>query len=626
MPHDDARSAFRIADLELDPGKRRLSRGAERIELPAKSFDVLVALARAAPDGLSHDQLIDAAWHGRTVSSSTVAKRIELLRQALGDDSASPRYIGLVHGYGYRLVATVRESQSRADDKTPGRQWPLTAGIAALALVAAGLFWFRPEPDVPADRTVAVLPFAVGEADADTRALTNGLTDELRHQLSSEAGLRVTGRSSSLSFGEAGNDIRDAGRELGVAHVLEGSVQRSGDRLKITAQLVSASDGFSVWSDVFDSAIDDIIDVQRAIATAVAAELDATIRERGTKSDAVDPTTIAPATYANYLRAVSLSPYGKSRGLDEAQRLIELVTEEAPGFAPGWNRLAAIHGRRLFGRDPNYEKSPEESLAIAMHAIGQAIAIDPDSAEAYAGLGGAAWVFEGNTRKAAPLIERALALDPFDLDIVSFAADFAKVIGRLDEALELEEQIVARDPLCDECRRRLAKSYLYVGRPADALRQYEVLFSPEDGNEWNVGIALLMLGRPAEALESFDRIDEPGYLKLLGLAAAHCDLERTAAAEALLERLAAEWGEAQPQDVAMANAHCGNADAAFEWLEGSLPEGTIRLQNRYPEPFYDPIRNDPRWQAILVRIERAPEQLRQIPFSLVDARRGLSQQ
>ena len=617
---DKKTGVYRFADLVLDPGQRAVRRGNKTIELTGKSFDVLGALVRAAPDSLSHDELMDAVWRNAVVSQSTVAKRIELVRQALGDDSASPKYIGLVRGHGYRLIPEVTESERNATAKR--RFVLLGVNVAAVAIIAA-LAWLasRPAPEPP-EQSIAVLPFVSLSDDPGDQLFADGLTDELSHVLASDAKLQVTGRRSAFQFRGHDEDAQTIGKSLGVAHLLEGSVRRHGDKLRVTAQLTDTENAFSLWSASYDREMADIISIQQVIARNVAASLQATFGGAGRMAP-LDPSVIDPETYATYLQAVSLSPYGKLHELGEAQRLIEIVTERAPGFASGWNRLAAIHGRRLFGRDPGYGLTFEESFTTMNEAVARAVSINPDSAESYANLGGIAWVLESDAAKAAPLIERAVRLDPNDLDIIAFAAEFAKFIGRLDEALNLEELLVLRDPLCNWCRFRLAKSYMFAGRAEDAAREFETLRSLYGEHNWNYGVTLLMLGRAEDALASFEAIKDFQHLRLQGRAAALCDLDRLDEAAPVLADLESKHGETSPQEVAQAFAYCGHSVKAFELLQSSLPAWTVHLQSEHLSPLYEPLRSDPRWLDLLRQVGRAPEQVEAIPFSLEIARTRL---
>jgi TolB-like protein len=595
-------------------------RGAVDIPLPGKTFDLLEALVLAAPDPLSTDQLMDQVWRGVIVSPTTIAKRVELLRQALGDDSNEPRYVALVRGHGYRLIPEVSPVGRQ---QTRYRRVRFVAVVLGITIVLAAIAWITPRPaQLPLEKSIAVLPFIALSEDPKDQVFADGLTEELGHILASGGELKVAGRNSSFYFMHQQQDVQAIGERLGVAQLLRGTVRRAGEKIRVTAQLVSTNTGFDLWSASYDRQMTDLIEIQKDIARNVAARLSAAIGTDVAGSIAVYESISAEA-YALYLRAVSLSPYGKFQGLAEAQQLSEQVTSLAPEFAPGWNRLAAIHGRRLFAKDPEYAYTPEEAMPIMYHAVARALSIDPNSAEAYANLGGAAWVFEGDARKAAPLIERAVYLAPWDLDIISFAAEFAKYIGRLDEALELEELRVARDPLCEQCRLRLADSYLFAHRLADAEHQLSTLSSMTGNYKWRHGMVLLLMQRPQLALQLFNQVDNADQMRL-GRMLVLCDSGQAAEYQTSLSELERVWGDEHPQWVAKAFAYCGFNDKAFYWLDRFLPEGTLTLQIEFPHPLYDRLREDPRWTEIMRRIERLPEQTQTIPFSLDTARARLT--
>lgn len=607
---------YRFAGLTLDSGRRLLHRGAREIALPRRSFDLLEALVVAAPGGLSTDELMDRVWRGAIVNQATIAKRVELLRQVLDDDSQSPRYIALVRGYGYRLIPEVAEAERPGEVRN--RRSFIAAALLGLG-VAAVIGWIAMEPRVsPPGRSIAVIPFVALSSDSGDQVFADGLTEEIAHALASSGRLMVAGRASASVFRDNDASPQTIGDALGVAHVLSGSVRHTGDRLRITAQLTGTADGFTRWSQSYDREMTDIINIQQDIARSVAARLNVSLVQ-GESGELKHLEAISPEAYALYLRAVSLSPYGKLDDLGEAQALIEQVTRLAPDFAPGWNRFAAIHGRRLFGGDPDYPYTAEEIMPRLFAAIAKALTIDPNSAEAYANLGGAAWVFEGDAEKAAPLITRALELDPWNLDLIAFAGEFAKYIGHIDKALQLEQLVIRRDPLCNECRFRLAKSYMYTGRYPEAERELLTLRSIHGGYWWNHGVVKLMLQQPAAARHMFDRDGVIDYLRLQGRAMALCDLGRVAESRSVLDELVDKWGEQQPVVLAQAFAHCRRHDDAFAWLYRSLPAKTVPLQMNYLEPLFNSLRDDSRWAGLMHRIGRSDEQTDAIPFSLEPA-------
>lgn len=610
---------FRFADLTIDLGQRKLLRGEVELYLPKLSFDLITTLVSAAPNSLSIDELMDRVWPGAVVSPTTVAKRVELVREVLGDHPRDPRYIELVRGFGYRLIPEVEAAQPATP--SPRRRTIVTALVAAGLVVTAGAIWLVVTPATTRpEKSVAVMPFENLTDDAGDRAFADGLTEELSHELARSGELKVSGRYSVFHFRGRDEDIRVIADTLGVAHLLTGSVRRAGEQLRITAQLVHAASGRLLWSENYDRTMANVIDVQQEIARTVASRLRVLLGEPGVTVRAVQSPD--PEAYALYLKARGLAPYGAAIDLPEAQRLLGRAVQLDPEFAPAWSLLASVHGRRMFNSNPQspYPLPREEGLRIVRDAVARALAIDPESSRAFAVLGGVAWIFEGDARKAAPLIEKAVNLDPANLEAIAFAAEFAKFIGRLDEALALEKFIVDRDPLCAACRTRLFRTYYFLGRFEDAEREALIVNEMEGGGfDIDIGLMQLFQGQPERALETFESMhgkDYPAWWTVMGRALALHDLGRHAESNALIDQFIEGWGDIprNAENIAQTLAYVGRVDEAFEWLDRSL-QGENFLQVIYPDPQFGNLHGDPRWHEFLERIGRAPEQLRQIRFS-----------
>ena len=601
---------FQCADLRIDAGQRRLWRAGKEIELPKLSFDLLLALVRAAPNSLSIDELMDQVWDGAIVSPATVAKRVELLRHAIDDKSDVSRYVALVRGHGYRLVPPV--SDPHHPTVSISRRWVLLLIPAA----AIWLAWFALQPErTPPEKSVAVLPFASMSSAEEDEHFADGLTEELSHALARMGDLKVTGRTSSFYYKGRNEDLRNIGKALGVAHLLEGSVRRDGNTVRVTAQLVDAEDGFHLWSETFDRPMTDLLQIQQEIARSVAGRLRSSI-DPG-KGEHRAPKSTSPEAYALYLEAVSLTPYPWGPEMPRAQALLERAVELDPDFAAAWNLLAAVHGRRMFARDPTYELSPREGMRAMHEAIAKARSIDPNLGEIYASLGGIAWIFENDPAKAAPLIERAVELDPWNLNVIAFAANFATYIGRYEEALALEELLIERDPLCDNCRIQLARSYSYVHRFEDAERELRTLRAVHDrGFEWNLGTTKLHQHRPDDASQYFEQLQQAPGLQQLGRAMVLHDTGRKSESVALLADTAAEWGADQPLQTAQAFAYTGELGKAIHWLHVAVRTDPSLLTLNFPSPMFDNLRDDPRWLALATSLGIAPQQLAQISFRL----------
>lgn len=610
---------FQLADLKVDAGQRRVWRSRREIELPKRSFDLLVALIDAAPNSLSTDELIDQVWDGVIVSPTTVAKRVELLRHALDDNSDAPKYVALVRGHGYRLVPEVAEPDAESTFRVRTRFFATV--VAIIAAIAIGWTTFQSEP-LPEEKSVAVLPFSVFSDEKDDERFADGLTEELIHALTRTGELRVTGRTSSFYYKGRRGSVREIGAALNVAHLLEGSVRRDGNRIRVTAQLVDTNDGFQLWSEAYDRPFTDVLQIQQDIARSVSGRLQSSMAPARVVGRT--RTSSNPEAYALYLKAVSLSPYPFGIDPPAAQELLETVVDMDPGFAAAWALLAAVHGRRLVARDPTYSMAAGDALEFIYNALNKARALDPQLADTYATLGGMAWAVENDPHKAAPLIEKALDLDPYNLNFIAFAANFATYIGRPEEALALEELLIERDPLCVTCRYQLAQSYQYTKRFGEMERELQTLQAMGRTNlEWQLAIAKLYLSQPREALQYVSQLDENSTLQQLGRAMALHDLgDRQQAAE-LLADAASRWGDRSPLVIAQAYAYTGDADSAFEQLQAAVDIDARSIYFQFPSPLFDSLRQDPRWHELLALFGLSPEQLATVPFTL---RTGLQQE
>ena len=616
MATADTEKVIDIRDLVIDAGARRVIRGNEEIALPKLSFDLLFALARAAPDTLSIDELMDQVWGKAVVSPATVAKRVELLRHALGDDSTDPRYIALVRGHGYRLIA---DGGAAAPSPASGRRWIIAAVAATvIAAVVVGIARMsgsgRPAPE----KSVAVLPFVAMSRDDDVEIFADGLTEEVSHALANIAELKVTGRTSSFHYKNRNEDLREIGATLGVAHLLEGSVRRSDDRIRVTAQLIDAEDGFHLWSKVYDSTPADTLRIQEDIAHNVADALRVTFSLEQEQA-LVAHGDIDPESYLLYLRAQTLAsragPSTPER--DEVQSLLETVLERHPDYVPALLWLAKLEAARLRFNDESYEVRWDEGWSRVRHNAERVIELEPGNAEAHAVVSSAAWHHKRDAVEANRYISQALALGPTNLYVLRLARESARALGRFDLTLELDRSLVTRDPLCLGCRMWLTQSYAQLGRFEEAeqtVREAQTLMG--GGGEWTLGTILLHRGKPAAALESFSPLDHHLYLRLAGRAMALHDLGRHKESTAEIAALEAEWAMEQPIIIAQAYAYIGQPDLAFDWIGRDLEGRADFARGDYLDTLFANLHSDPRWLPLLERIGRSPAQLARVPFEV----------
>jgi TolB-like protein/DNA-binding winged helix-turn-helix (wHTH) protein/Tfp pilus assembly protein PilF len=552
-------SAFRVGDLIVDTSRASVSRAGIEIPLPKLSFDLLVACIEAAPAIISIDELMSRVWPGLVVSPETVSQRVKLLRDALGDDPKSPRYIAGVRLRGYRLVASTEPisvasaavEQAQVAERTQQQRrlfGSRAIAFACLALIAAlGLALWYATRDVPTVRSpaasasplrsIAVLPFENLSTVADGEILAFGIPEAILHQLASVPELLVIARTSSFAFDGANEDVREVGRKLNARFLLEGSVQRDAQRLRITAQLVDSQTGAHVWSMRFDRTPPDVFAMQDEIALevvrALQLSLDPAVTERLTGSGTANFNA-----YLAYLQGRAVMAKWRVADLDDAVEHFSQALRLDPAFAPAYVELAAAELRQAeFELTDDRQERFAAALQRGMELIDKALQLDPRNGPAYVeraslmaftdlaeaesdyrrGLalspnyargyqGLAAVLYEDPRRRdeALAMLDRARKLDPLDP-----AHDITKAVfllyGRSDVvgAQALLTDVLKRDPLNQAALMRLGEINTVVrGKAADGIKLLEQALSIDPLAEWARGLlvrAYLNVGEPAAA-------------------------------------------------------------------------------------------------------------------------------
>ncbi len=324
------------------------------------------------------------------------------------------------------------------------------------------------------DKSIAVLPFVNMSDDTGNEYFSDGISEELLNLLSKIPQLRVISRSSAFSFKGKDIAIPALAEQLNVAHVLEGSVRKAGNRIRITAQLIEARSDTHLWSESYDRTLDDIFATQDEIAARVVEQLKLTLLSNETLS--VRKTD--PEAYALFLQARHIRLQNNPEAYEKALQLYQQALAIDPNYPPALEGLAEMyvyHG--LFGLLP-----VDEASRHAREAIDRALAIDPQFGVGVAGLGWIAMLYDHDMAASARHFERALMLDPTDLDIIDGVAFLAEAIGRLDTAVAFKEYAVARDPAGPVGHFDLALAYLKVGRPQDAEASVRIVLTLHPGH------------------------------------------------------------------------------------------------------------------------------------------------
>jgi len=445
-------------------------------------------------------------------------------------------------------------------------------------------------------KSIAVLPFINLSSDPEQEYFSDGLAEELLNLLARIPELRVTSRSSSFSFKGKDFKIADVGRELNVDHVLEGSVRRSGDQIRITAQLIDVAEDAHIWSETWDRTLDDIFVVQDEIAQAVIAALK--IRLLG---EAPHTGTTSPEAYALYLQSIALADQFTAAGFSQAEAVVLRVLEIDSTYVPAWLQLARIYA----AGSGNGAWQPHEAFPKSRAAVMEALRLDPDSAQAHAALSAIASDYDYDMEAARKEQEIALTLAPHDLEVLVLAAELARIEGDFSEAIRLNKELEILDPVSWGPKMGLGRSYFRMGRLAEAKSAYaEVLELLPTGNAINfrLGSVMLVSGDLDDALSQMNKANRDGF-RLAGRALVFQAMGDTSSAATELEKLIA-IGDRWTYEIAQVQAYLGNLDESFRWLHRAIDRRDQSLGHMTGDPTLSNLRDDPRFDDVLERLGR----------------------
>lgn len=473
--------------------------------------------------------------------------------------------------------------------------------IVLLAIAVVYFAWQSQRPGDPAasqaigEQSIAVLPFVNMSSDAEQEYFSDGLSEELLNMLAKIPDLRVASRTSAFSFKGKDIQISDIGKELDVAHVLEGSVRKSGSKIRITAQLISVDDDAHLWSETWDRNLDDVFVIQDEIARAVVDELK--VRLMGELPEAVE---IDPEAFSLYLQARHLMLQRTHQSLLRAEELIDEALAIEPSYVPGWTLKAAIHATQ----GDTGAKDVDTAFASAREAAERALQIDPDYGRAHALLADTLishyWEFEQGRRE----IEKALTLDPGDVEILYLGCNFYGVTGAYHNAVELCEKAIERDPLFAPVYPMIGVLYQFLDDPDTAVMYTSKLLdlSPAAaGTHYYLALGMISQGNIDAAIEriQFEVLDgfrQTGYA--IAYHAAGNEVASDAAMQALIALQDAGWY----YQVAIAHAFRGETDAAIDALNAAVDNHDSGITLILGDPFLDSVRADPRFDAVVERI------------------------
>jgi TolB-like protein/DNA-binding winged helix-turn-helix (wHTH) protein/Tfp pilus assembly protein PilF len=631
-----------VEGYRIDSRERRvLAPTGEPVALTGKAFDVLLFLVEHRDRVVSKDDLLAAVWPGRVIEENTLTQAISLARRALGSNAGDPRHIVTLPGRGYRFVAAVEElgdegpsRDRRAEDRAPPgadagpvtaapvavparhhRRWWLAALAVSAALLAFAAWRSRTPEPLPAASTaalaapraqaitLAVLPFRSLSAGPRDEGLELGMADTLITRLSRSGGLQVRALTSSQRLAGDHVDVAAVGRELDAAYLVEGTTQRAGGQMRINARLLSAADGKVIWADTFDTPIDRVFTVQDRVSAAITTALKvspALAPQRGqSPCEGGDPLA-----YRAYLRGQYQNNRPSAERMTDALAAFREAVDRDPTCARAWAGMSFAYRAMVMTGDAD----PRQVFPLAQAAVQKALAIDPQSAEAWSSKGFIEFWYDWDWPRAEASIAHAIALNPNLAEAQLAMAHLLVNIGREQDALPYVRRAIALDPLSPLIN-SLGSSFLRIAGQKEAAAAHLQKTLELEPDAWiamrmKAGQAMAR-GDTAGAIASLQRAVEisrghSNTLASLGLA--HLRAGDRAAAERVMAQLEARDrdGYVPATSLAMLADALGQRERALELLEQGYRERDVRMSFLLLD--WPQLRTEPRYLALLDRL------------------------
>lgn len=628
---------YEFGPFRLDPAQRLLLRHDQHIPLQPKAFETLLVLVRNSERVVLKDELLDTVWANTFVEESNLTQNISVLRKALRDGDSGRRYIITVPGRGYRFAESVRtlpprqpifsQAPSPLPFKNGGVGLPdikpvsrvlgglrvqvTLALIAVLALSAAGYVLWRqyrpPRPANPARIMLAVLPFQNLTGDPEQEYFADGLTEELTAQLGRLRGeqLGVIARTSVMAYKHSNKGLDQIARELSVQYVIEGSLRRTADRVRITAQLIQTKDQSHLWVEDYDRTLQDVLTVQDDVAASVAQEIQIRLTPQQV-TELTHPRAVDTQAYEDYLKGRYFWNKRTEDGFRKAIEHFEAAIARDPNFAQAYAGLADTYV--LMG---GYAFAPQRDvMPKARTAALKALAVDDHLAEAYTSLGLILIQYDWNWAEAGKSYRRAIELNPnYSVAHHWYGDGYLSLIGKSDEAIAELRKAHELDPLSLIIDVDLAKRLCFAGKQDESLREFGKILDADPNYtqaHFYLSQCYAMERSYAQAIAEVQKIQplDANSVTTAWLGCLYALTNRRKEALRVVDELRQKSPRTNTDSGIIAQIYIalGETDLAFVWLEKAYNERSPNLLGLKSWSFYDPLRSDPRFADLIRRV------------------------
>ena len=479
----------------------------------------------------------------------------------------------------------------------------------AIAYFAVDKFILDTAPPLDSDKSIAVLPFVNMSSDPEQDYFSDGISEELLNLLAKVGELRVISRSSSFSYRGEDINIPEVADALNVAYVLEGSVRKAGNRIRVTAQLIEGRTDRHLWSETYDRDLEDIFAIQDEVSAKIIDQLRIEL-----VGDAPHAYRTDPETYAMFLRAKQQVLKSGLMGDVEALRLMEEVVARDPDYVPALLYLTNV----IYYERNNHPDSPyagQAGIDRMTELVERALEIDPDNPAAITNMAWGRLYMTGDRAAAARMFEDALNKGSGDIDVLSAVAPFAFTLGDFEACITLSRRVLDRDPACVNCYYNYISSLRFLGRleEAEQIARQRVALAP--GGFRQLGVILLDQGQFDAADEAFAQMEYPDE-RLFSQAQALYARGDMAGFEKLKSEFLDQFGTSNPWQVAVLMAMSGDDETAFLQLDIAFGETMDRFAFALYDPYFAGLHGNPRWEHLKERAGLTDEQIAAVDFKL----------
>lgn len=601
---------YQFDDFVFDSDNFCLYRKDKIINIEPLVFDLAIFLLENRDRVVTRDEIFEHVWKGRSVLDSTLSNHIKILRSAVDDDGKNQLVIKTIHGRGYQFVAKLNVIENPPTQLTPStpkfslvKSKLFYIGISGLLLVIVGLSYLvrdklNDQPDnqlktEDLNKSIAVLAFKDMSLKQNQAYFAEGISEEILNLLAKIKDLKVISRTSSFSYKGKEKNITIIGQELNVKYLIEGSVRQQGDLLRITVQLIDAKDGSHVWSEVYDRKMPDIFALQDEIAKVVSQKLKITLQ----KGELPKVSHTTPAAYVLYLEANAVFSQHTSEATQSAKTLINQSIKIDPNYAPAWNLLSNIHYREttnlsLVASQQGYQKQRATAE--------KSIELDPSYASAYASLARID-IHEWKHQSAINNINKSLALDAGNPNLIAAASDIKFWAGYLNESTLLIEQAIQIDPLTYINYFNSAIGLLVSKQYSEALQAIDkyILHQPTSEVARAYRAFILLELNQNEKANQAAQFEKNSYWKLYSQSKTLFANGKTLESDAAINEFIRRYAESDPSTIADMYAFRKDKVNTYKWLDIAVETRDDYLIETIQYPSFSFLYKEQRWLNIL---------------------------